>query len=156
MCAVFGHATSTRRSVDVCGKGKPEHRRRADQSTILIYSYALPSISVSLRTHRYIKQCVGKDSSECYCGIMSAGPRYHWSRMWTRDRGDAVRWVVRTLAQAFGAGFRRPDWREASRQHPPRWRPVRRSEPRWFSSAPPRRPFQGSREPGYWRQRYFR
>ena len=36
VCAVLGHATSTRRSVDVWGKEKPEHRRRADQSTYLI------------------------------------------------------------------------------------------------------------------------
>ena len=36
ICAVFGHATSIRRSVDVCWKEKLEHRRRADQSTNLI------------------------------------------------------------------------------------------------------------------------
>ena len=86
---------------------------------------------------------------------MSAGPRYHGPKMWARDRGDAVHWALRTLAQAFGDGGRRPDWRDASRQHPPRWRPTRK-EPRWFAGAPQRRPFQGSREPGYWRPRDFR
>ena len=84
---------------------------------------------------------------------MSAGPRYHGPKMWARDRGDAVHWALRTLAQAFGDGGRRPDWRDASRQHPPRWRPTRK-EPRWFAGAPQRRPFQGSREPGYWRPQY--
>ena len=34
---------------------------------------------------------------------MSAGPRHHGPKYWTRDRGDAVRWALRTLAQAFGA-----------------------------------------------------
>ena len=32
------------------------------------------------------------------------------------------RWALRTLAQAFGTGYRRPERRDASRQHPPRWR----------------------------------
>ena len=36
VCAALGHATSTQRSVDVCWKGKPERRERADQSTYLI------------------------------------------------------------------------------------------------------------------------
>ena len=36
MCAAFGHATSTQRSVDVCWKTEPERRERADQSTYLI------------------------------------------------------------------------------------------------------------------------
>ena len=39
---------------------------------------------------------------------------------------------------------------------PPGRRPVRWSDARWYSNAPPRRPFQGSREPGYWRPRFFR
>ena len=33
VCVVFGHATSTRRSVDVCWNGSPEPTERADQST---------------------------------------------------------------------------------------------------------------------------
>ena len=32
VCAVLGHATSTQRSVDARGKGKPNPRERADQS----------------------------------------------------------------------------------------------------------------------------
>ena len=86
---------------------------------------------------------------------MSAGRRYHGPRMWARDRGDAVRWALRTLAQAFRGDGRRPDWRDASRQCPPGWRPVRRGEPRWFAGAPPRGPFPRTREPGYWRPRFF-
>ena len=49
---------------------------------------------------------------------MSAGPRYHGPKIWTWDRGEAVRWAVRTLAQAFGGEGRRRDWRDASRQGP--------------------------------------
>ena len=86
---------------------------------------------------------------------MSAGRRHHGPKMWARDRGDAVRWAVRTLAQAFGGEGRR-EWRDASRRHPPRWSRSGRGEPRWFAGASPRRPFQGSREPGYWRPRFFR
>ena len=33
---------------------------------------------------------------------MSAGRRHHGPKMWAWDRGDAVRWAVRTLARAFG------------------------------------------------------
>ena len=49
---------------------------------------------------------------------MSAGPRHHSPKVWARDRGDAVRWAVMTLAQAFRGEGHRPDWREASRQGP--------------------------------------
>ena len=62
-----------------------------------------------------------KDSIEFFTAFrrsMSSGPRHHGPRGWTRDRGDAVRWGVRTLAQAFGAGYRRPERRDASRQCP--------------------------------------
>ena len=88
---------------------------------------------------------------------MSAGPRHHGPKMWARDRGDAVRWALRTLAKASGDEGSRREWRDASRQHPPRWRPFRRSEPIWFAGPPPppRRPFQGSRDPSYWRPRFF-
>ena len=87
---------------------------------------------------------------------MSAGPRYHGPRVWARDREDAVRCAVRTHAQAFGAGYRRPDWRGPGWLSSQQWRQTRREEPRWFAGASPRRPFQGSREPGYWRPRYSR
>ena len=86
---------------------------------------------------------------------MSSGPRHHGPKFWTQDRGDAVRWAARTITQVFGAGYRRPEMRDASRQWPPGWRRARRGEPRWFTRAPPRRPFWGSREPGYWRLRSF-
>ena len=86
---------------------------------------------------------------------MSAGLRYHGPRGWARDRGEAVHWAVRTLAQAFGAGYRRRDWCGPGWQNRPQWRPVqRRGEPRWFASAPPRRPFQSTREQGYRRPHY--
>ena len=49
---------------------------------------------------------------------MSAGRSYHGSKVWARDHGEAVRWAVRTLAQAFGGEGRRRDWRDASRQGP--------------------------------------
>ena len=87
---------------------------------------------------------------------MSAGPRYHGPRGWARDRGEAARWAVRTLAQAFGAGYRRPNWCGPGWQNRPQWRPGRRSEPRWFAGVPPRIPFEGSLEPGCWRPRFFR
>ena len=87
---------------------------------------------------------------------MSARPRHHGPRVWARDRGDPVRWALTTLARAFGDGGRRRDWGDTTRQHPPWWRQTRRGEPRWFAGTPPRRPFQRSREPGYWRSRFFR
>ena len=86
---------------------------------------------------------------------MSAVPRHQGPEIWAPDRGDAVRWAVRTLAQAFGGEGRR-EWRDTSRQGPPGWSRSRRGEPRWFLRAPPRRPFQGSREPGYKRRRHFK
>ena len=87
---------------------------------------------------------------------MSTGRGYHGPKDWAQDRGDAVGWALRTLAQAFGAGFRRPDWRGPGWRSSHQWRPVRRSEPRWFANAPPRRAFPGTREPIHWRPRYFR
>ena len=85
---------------------------------------------------------------------MSTSSRHHGPKIWARDCGNAVRWAVRTLAQAFGGEGCR-ERRDASRQGPPGWRQARRREPRWFAGPPPRRPFQGSREPGHWRPRYF-
>ena len=83
------------------------------------------------------------------------GRGYHGPKILARDRGDAVRWAVRTLARAFGdAG--RPDWRGPGWLRRPGWRPARWSEPRWFAGAPPRRAFPGTREPGFWRPRFFR
>ena len=87
---------------------------------------------------------------------MSTGRGYHGPKDWARDQGDAVGWALRTLAQVFGAGFLRPDWRSPGWRSSHQWRPVRRNEPRWFANAPPRRAFPGTREPGYWRPRYFR
>ena len=85
---------------------------------------------------------------------MSAGPRYHGPRVWARDRGDTVRWAVRTLPRALGGEDRSPDWSGPGWRSSHQWRPVRRSEPRRFTSAPPRRPFMGSSEPGRWRPHY--
>ena len=86
---------------------------------------------------------------------MSARQGHHGPKIWAHGRGSDVRWAVMTLARALGAGSRRPYWRGPSWQNSPRWRPSQRREPWRFSSAPPRGPFQGSREPGYWRPRSF-
>ena len=84
---------------------------------------------------------------------MSAGPRYYGPKILARDRGEAVRWAVRTLAQSFGGrGTPRVAGRKPAR--PAGWRPVRWSDARWYSNAPPRRPFQSSREPGCWQPRF--
>ena len=85
---------------------------------------------------------------------MSACPRYHGPRVWARDRRDTVRWAVRTLPRALGGEDRSPDWSGPGWRSSHQWRPVRRSEPRRFTSAPPRRPFMGSSEPGRWRPHY--
>ena len=56
VCAVLGHATSTRRSVDVCWKVKPEQRERADLSTNCIENFLQDNDPASIC--RDVKQAV--------------------------------------------------------------------------------------------------
>ena len=48
---------------------------------------------------------------------LSPTTRYHGPKMRAHDRGDAVSWAVRTLAQAFGGEGLHRDWRDAGWQH---------------------------------------
>ena len=78
---------------------------------------------------------------------MSARPRYHRPNRWVWDSGDDVRWAVRTIAQALGAGVSHHDWHDASRKRRHRGRWIWRSDPRWFANARPRGPFLRVPEP---------
>ena len=80
---------------------------------------------------------------------MSPAPRHH-QKYWARDREGQVLRAVRTLAQAFGAGYRRRDWHGSSWQNSPRWRPGQRREP-CGSQTRRQEDSLGTREPGYWR-----
>ena len=137
MCAALGHATSTQRSVDARWKGKPEPtHERTNPFTGTQQSVFNHSCSVCNSTH------VGRSKTP-QPKSLGPGPR--------RRRplgGDDPRPGI----QRRGTPPRLAGGKPA---RPPGWGPDRRSEPRWFTSALPRRPSPGPHEPGYWRPRFF-
>ena len=68
-------------------------------------------------------------------------PRYHAQGAWARQHGQEIRAAARTLVRLLGPEYCQGEWRSPHWQHPWPMRPARRSEPRWFSSAPPRAAF---------------
>ena len=84
---------------------------------------------------------------------MSARQGHRGPKIWAGDRGDAIRWAVRTLAQAFRGEGRRPDWREAT---PSTMETDPKGRAKMVRRCPAKGPLPGTREPGYWRPRYSR
>ena len=85
---------------------------------------------------------------------MSAAPRHHQNYM-TPDFEGQILQAVQTLAQAFGAGNCRCEWRGPSRQNRQRWRGLGQNKPRLFARAPTRGPFPRTREPSLLQPRHF-